>query len=103
MANFMSMLAARQWYEERVPEEKQGDRPEYVVYTSAAAHRCIAQATSMCGIQNRRSTSLGHRTGGIRKIPVTCEQKMDCLLLEEEIQADLAAGWHARHSDSLLR
>jgi aromatic-L-amino-acid/L-tryptophan decarboxylase len=89
MANFMSVLAARQCYEERVPEV---DRPEYVVYTSVAAHRCIAQAVSMSGIQNRRSTSLSQRTGGIRKIPVTSEQKMDCRLLLEEIHADFSAG-----------
>lgn len=93
MANFMSVLAARQWYEERVPEETHGNPIEYVVYTSDAAHRCITQAVSMCGIGRRRSTPPGHRTGGIRKIPVTCEQRMNCILLEEEINADLSAGF----------
>jgi aromatic-L-amino-acid/L-tryptophan decarboxylase len=108
MANFMSVLTARRWYEDRHERERvigevgQDDNaemeeersPAYVVYTSIGAHRCIQQAVVMSGIQSGAGRSkTNQRTAGLRKIPVhAADHRMNLSLLEAEIVADLAAG-----------
>jgi aromatic-L-amino-acid/L-tryptophan decarboxylase len=105
MANFMAVLTARRWFEDRQAaivapaeaeaEEEEERAPAYVVYTSVGAHRCIQQAVAMAGIQSGRSTATRRprrRVGGLRKIAVGVDYRMSLALLEEEIVADLAAG-----------
>ncbi len=84
MANFISLITARKWKDDSFID-LESSFPQYVVYTSTAAHRCISQAVYMSGIDRVRG-------GGLRKISVDSSQRIKTEMLSEAIETDLQAG-----------
>lgn len=82
MSNFMSMVLARDAYNERTRFD--GVSFKMTVYTSIESHYSIPKNAAFAGVGRNN----------VRMIPTNDVGEMDVVALEEAIQKDLAEGFH---------
>jgi len=82
MTNFMSMLMARDAFNDRIPYE--GVRQKLTVYTSIESHYSIPKNAAFAGIGREN----------VRYVPTDDRGRMSSQELEAMIEKDKAAGYH---------
>ena len=99
MASFMGVLVAKQHLMSALREKRQTTPQPLVgfrVYTSAGAHKCIAQAVKNAGMdfpfELVALSSSGEDLSSLRRIPVDEQYRMRLDKLEEAIAEDRAKG-----------